>query len=64
MLRIMERNFRLSLDDLERTARVPREQQVEMQDTEPPGEYLAPEDLDRIRLVASIESAGRLKPRG
>jgi hypothetical protein len=57
--------FRRPLDDLERSVRVPPEQHVEMQDLEPPGgEYLAPEDLDRIRLVASIEGAGRLKPRG
>ena len=60
----MANRFRRPLDDLERSVRVPPEQQVELQDTEPPGEYLAPEDLDRIRLVASIEGAGRLKPRG
>ena len=60
----MDSNFRQSLDDLERSARVPREQQVETQEVEPLHEYVAPEDLDRVRLVASIESAGRLKPRG
>ena len=60
----MGSNFRQSLDDLERSAGVPREQQVETQDVEPLREYVAPEDLDRARLVASIESAGRLNPRG
>ena len=60
----MGSNFRQSLDDLERSARVPREQQVETQDVEPLREYVAPEDLDRVRLVASIEGAGRLNPRG
>ena len=55
--------FRQSLDDLERGVRVPPELQVELQDVDPPGEHVAPEDLDRIRLVASIEGAGRLDPR-
>jgi hypothetical protein len=64
MLPCMDNTFRQSLDDLERSARVPRDQQVETQDVEPPREYLAPEDLDRIRLVAAPESAGRLNPRG
>jgi hypothetical protein len=61
----MDRDFRQSLDDLERGSRVPREQQVETQDMQPsPPEYVAPEDFDRIRLVAAPETAGRLKPRG
>ena len=64
MLRCMERNFGQSLEALEASARVPREQQIETQDVEPLREYIAPEDFDRIRLVASPESAGRLKPRG
>jgi hypothetical protein len=59
----MSRHFQQSLDDLERSVRVPLDQQVETQAVEPAGEYVAPEDLDRIRLVASIESAGRLNPR-
>lgn len=64
MLSRMERSFRQSLDDLERSVRVPREQQVETRDVEPVREYVEPEDLDRIRLVAAVESAGRLDPRG
>ncbi|MCW2606961.1 MAG: hypothetical protein JWO60_1654 [Frankiales bacterium] len=64
MLLPMDHDYRQSLTDLERSARVPREQQVETQDVTPPREYLAPEDLDRLRLVSSPESAGRLKARG
>ena len=64
MLLCMERNFGQSLAALEGSVRVPRELQVETQDVEPLREYVAPEDFDRIRLVASPESAGRLKPRG
>jgi hypothetical protein len=64
MLRPMSRNYRQSLDDLERGVRVPREQQSEAQDAEPPREYVEPEDLDRLRLLASPMGAGRLKPRG
>ena len=60
----MANRFRRPLDDLERSVRVPLDQHVEMQDVDPPGEYLAPEDLDRVRLVASIDGAGRLEPRG
>jgi hypothetical protein len=59
----MDKNFRQSLDDLERSARVPREQQVETQDVDMLREYVAPEDFDRIRVVASIEGGGRLNPR-
>lgn len=55
--------FRQSLVDLEQSVRVPPELLVELQDVGMPGEHLAPEDLDRIRLVASIEGAGRLDPR-
>lgn len=64
MLLCMESNFGQSLAALESSARVPREQQVETQEVEPLREYVAPEDFDRIRLVASPESAGRLDPRG
>ena len=64
MLRPMSRNYRQSLDDLERDVRVHREQQSEAQDGEPPREYVEPEDFDRLRLLASPDGAGRLKPRG
>lgn len=64
MLLCMECNFGQPLAALESSARVPREQQVETQDVKPPREYEAPEDFDRIRLVASPGGAGRLKPRG
>ncbi len=59
----MSRDYRQSLEDLERGVRVPREQQIEGQDTEPPREYMEPEDLDRLRLLANPMAAGRLKPR-
>ena len=59
----MSRNYRQSLDDLEHGVRVPREQQSEAQDADPPREYMEPEDLDRLRLL-SPTGAGRLKPRG
>ena len=52
----------MALDDLERASRVPREQQVEEQSTAPPHDYLAPEDLDRLRLLADPAGAGRLRP--
>jgi hypothetical protein len=60
----MSRDYRQSLKDLERGVRVPREQQSEAQETEPPREYMEAEDLDRLRLLASPTGAGRLKPRG
>lgn len=60
----MSHTFRLSLQELERSARVRREQQTETQAVaEPVHDYVQPEDLDRIRLVAAPESAGRLDPR-
>ena len=62
MLLRMERNFRQSLETLEASARVPAEQQVETQDVELLREYVAPEDFDSIRLVASPESAGSRQP--
>ena len=55
--------FEASLEDLERSARVPREQQVEAQDVDPPRAYLEPEELDRLRLLADPTGAGRLDPR-
>ena len=60
----VSRNYRLSLDDLERGVRVPRDAQIEAQDVDPPREYLEPEDLDRVRLLASPAGASRLEPRG
>jgi hypothetical protein len=60
----MAQNFRQSLDDLERSVRVSREKQVATQDAEPLREYVAPEDLDRMRLLADPAGAGRLNPRG
>ena len=59
----MSPEYRQSLDDLERSVRVPREAQVEVQATEPPRDYLEPEDLDRLRLLANPAGAGRLNPR-
>jgi hypothetical protein len=56
--------FRQSLDELERGVRVPRERQVESQETDPPREFIEPEDLDRVMLLANPAGAGRLKPRG
>ena len=57
------RGFHQSIDDVERSVRVPPELQVELQDVDLHGEYVAPEDLDRVRLVAAIDGAGRLNPR-
>ncbi len=59
----MSPDYRQSLDDLERTARVPRDQQSETQVADPPREYMDPEDLDRLRLLSDPASPGRLKPR-
>lgn len=59
----MSRDDRTSLEDLERGVRVPREQQSEGQAPEPPRVYVEAEDLDRLRLLASPMSAGRLDPR-
>lgn len=55
--------FKRSLADLEHEARVPREQQVESQEADPPRDYMDPEDLDRLRLLADPAGAGRLRPR-
>lgn len=60
----MSRDYRLPLDELERAVRVPHEQQSEGQQADPPREYVAPEDLDRARLLADPAGAGRLRPRG
>lgn len=55
-------NYRVPLDELEDQARVPRDEQVEEQPTDEPGEYVAAEDLDRARLLG-ITGAGRLHVR-
>jgi hypothetical protein len=60
----MSRDYHLSLDDLERSVRVAPEDQLEVQEVDPPREYVAPEDLDRARLLADPAGAGRLKVRG
>jgi hypothetical protein len=62
-LKGMSGRFRKSLDQLERGVRVPREAQVESQATEPPHEFMSPEDLDQMMLLANPAGAGRLKPR-
>lgn len=56
--------YRQSLNELERGVRVPRGLQTETQETEPPREGMEPEELDRLRLLASPAGAGRLNPRG
>jgi hypothetical protein len=59
----MEPDYRQSLDDLERAVRVPRDQQSETQDADPPREYVDPEDLGRLRLLSDPAGLGRLEPR-
>lgn len=59
----MNHDHVLSLEELERGVRVPREEQVETQAVDPPREYVEPEDLDRARLLADPAGAGRLHPR-
>ncbi len=54
--------YSVRLSELEQTARVPLDEQVQEQPTDRPGEYVAPEDLDRSRLL-SPTSAGRLRIR-
>jgi hypothetical protein len=41
---------------------VPVDQQSEGQDTDVHPEYVAPEDLDRMRLLADPAGPGRLRP--
>lgn len=60
----MSHDYRLTLAELEHDVRVPREQQIEGQDAEPPREYMEPEELDRSLLLANPAGAGRLNPRG
>ena len=59
----MEPDYRQSLDDLERAVRVPRDQQSEMQEADPPRDSMDPEELDRLRLLSDPAGPGRLKPR-
>jgi hypothetical protein len=59
----MTRRFRQSLTELERNVRVSREEQLETQEVEPIREYVAPEDLDRMRFLADPAGVGRLNPR-
>lgn len=54
--------YAVSLDELERTAHVPVEDQIESQPEPPAPGPLAPEELDRLRLLG-ITGAGRLDPR-
>lgn len=51
-----------TLAELEATAHVPWEQQVAEQGEPPPDAPMAPEELDRQRLLG-ITSAGRLRVR-
>ena len=57
------RSYRQSLDALEAGVRVSRDQQVEGQDVQQHHEYVDPEDLDRMRLLANPASVGTLNPR-
>lgn len=52
-----------SLTDLEAGVRVPPEQQTETAATAVHREYVAAEDLDRLRLLADPAGAGTLDPR-
>lgn len=51
--------YDVTLVQLERSAHVPREHQVEGEPTHPPRQYLAPEELDRQRLLGVL-AADRL----
>ena len=59
----MTGRFRRTLDDLERSAHVPFDEQVQEQDADPPRDYLDPEDADRLRMLADPAGAWRLDPR-
>lgn len=54
--------YDVTLAELEGSAHVPADQLVEEQDVTPPHDVLAPEELDRQRLLG-ITAAGRLHPR-
>ncbi len=60
----MTSDYRGPLEDLERAVRVPPELQTTTQDVRQPRDHLAPEDLDRLRLLADPAGAGRLRLRG
>jgi hypothetical protein len=51
--------YEVTLAELERSAHVPRDEQVEGEPTHAPRQYLAPEELDRQRLLGVV-AAGRL----
>ncbi len=57
MLRTMTQDYRQSLDELERAVHVPREQQSETQDIDPPREFVAAEDFERLRLLSNPAGA-------
>lgn len=59
----MTEPYAVSLDDLEAGVRVPLDEQVESEKVSGPGEYVSPEDLDRLQLL-NPAGAGRLKARG
>lgn len=54
--------YDVTLAELERSAHVPAAEQVEEQPTDPPHDVVAPEDLDRRRLLG-ITAAGRPRVR-
>lgn len=53
--------YRTPMADLD-AVRVPVEEQVTEQETEPAREFLDPEDADRLRLLNDPAGAGRLRP--
>ncbi len=55
-------DYAVSLAELEATARVAAEDMVSEQAEPPNPDALAPEELDRLRLLG-ITGAGRLRPR-
>ena len=57
MIRTMTQDYRQPLDELERAVRVPREQQSETQDIDPPREFVSAEDFERLRLLADPAGA-------
>lgn len=58
--RVLTGPYAITLDDLERTVRVPRDRQVSEQGEPPPPPPLPAEEIDRQRLLG-ITAAGRLR---
>ena len=58
----MTNPYAVPLDDLERDAHVPVDEQVTAQPEPPATGPLEPEELDRLRLLG-VTGAGRLHPR-